>query len=277
VSSGAPITLLICALVVALAPAIASADPVEHDGQIWNQVYIDGNLDPWVKGLRMNLDLQVRRMNAPLNYDRDAEGTIVGSRQNPNTLLIVRPAVGYAWAPWGAAFLGYAWVPNYFDDPVAARVRNVDEHRIFQQFNFRWGIPGRLDLSTRIRVEQRFRSQGPGSADVVDGVEQDAGKSHWAFRYRQQFRLAFNFVADNPWQLIVWDEPFFHLNSTNYPSEPGLDHNRAFVGIGYDAKPLRVEVGYINQYVRRFRDPHQLNHIFSLNFVIKLGGPKPAQ
>ncbi|MFO7561538.1 MAG: DUF2490 domain-containing protein [Enhygromyxa sp.] len=267
-----PLPLLLL-LLLALTPARAAAtDPPEQDFQLWNQVYLDGNLDHWAKGLRANLDLQVRRMNAPLNYSRDAEGNIVDSRQNPNTMLLVRPAVGYAWAPWGAALLGYAWVPDYFDDPAAARTRTFDEHRIFQQFNFRWGISGRLDLSTRIRVEQRFRSRGPGSGDVVDGVAQDGGKSRWAFRYRQQFRLALNFVQDQPWQLIVWDEPFFHLNSTQYPSEPGLDQNRAFLGLGYDAKPLRVELGYLNQYVRRFTDPHQVNHAFALNFVVKLGG-----
>ncbi|HLT36966.1 MAG TPA: DUF2490 domain-containing protein [Enhygromyxa sp.] len=268
----------VCVALVALAPArAAAADPPEQDFQIWDQIYLDANLDPWAKGLRTFMDLQVRRMNAPLNYLRDADGNIVEARQNPNTLLMVRPAIGYAWASWGSAFVGYAWVPNYFDDPAAARTRNIDEHRIFEQFNFRWGIPGRLDLSTRIRVEQRFRSKGPGSGDVVDGVAQDGGKSRWAFRYRQQIRLAFNFVQDQPWQLIVWDEPFFHLNSSNYPSEPGLDHNRAFLGFGYDARRLRVEAGYINQYVRRFSDPHQLNHIFSLNLVIKLGGRKSSQ
>jgi hypothetical protein len=255
---------LIGAAVFALAPArAAAANPPEPDFQLWDQVYLDGNLDPWVKGLRINADLQVRRLNAPLNYVRDPDGNIEGSRQNPNTLLILRPAVGYSWAPWGVASLGYAWTPDYFDDPAVARARNFDEHRIFEQFDFRWGIPGRLALSTRVRFEQRARAKGPGSGE-------------WAFRYRQQFRLAFNFIQDQPWQLIVWDEPFVHLNSTNFPSEPGFDNNRAFVGIGYDAKSLRVEVGYLNQYVRRFSDPHQLNHALLLNFVIKLGGPKPA-
>lgn len=268
-----PLTVgLVCCALAVLAPARAAADPPEQDFQIWDQILLDVNFDPWVEGLRTFLDLQVRRLNAPLSYTRDTDGDIVDARQNPNTMVLVRPAVGYAWASWGSAFIGYAWVPDYFDDGVVARTRNFDEHRIFEQFNFRWGIPGRLDLSTRIRVEQRVRSKGPGSADVVDGVAQDAGKSRWAFRYRQQFRVAFNFIQDRPWQLIIWDEPFFHLNSTNYPSEPGLDNNRAFLGFGYDAKRLRVEAGYINQYVRRFSDPHQLNHIFSLNLVLKLGG-----
>jgi hypothetical protein len=66
------------------------------------------------------------------------------------------------------------------------------------------------------------------------------------------------------------------MNTTNYPSEPGFDQNRAFLGLGYDSKRVRVEAGYMNQYVHRYTDPNQVNHVAVLLFVIKLGGPKPA-
>jgi hypothetical protein len=126
------------------------------------------------------------------------------------------------------------------------------------------------------------RDRGPGSDDVIDGKPQDKGLSRWAHRFRQQIRFAVNFKKDAPWQLIVWDEFFFHLNETAFTTEPGFDQNRAFAGVGYDTKQFRVEVGYINQYVRRFHDPDQLNHVFSLSFIVKLGHGKhdkhaPAQ
>jgi hypothetical protein len=157
-----------------------------------------------------------------------------------------------------------------------ARTKNVEEHRVYSQLNHRCQRVGRFHLSGRSRLEHRVRTRGPGSDDIVDGAPQDRGLSRWAHRFRQQVRLAVNFKKDAPWQLIVWDEFFFHLNETAFTTERGFDQNRAFVGLGYDTKPVRVEVGYINQYVRRFHDPDQLNHVFALNFIIKLGHARHA-
>ncbi|PCC74100.1 Protein of unknown function [Nannocystis exedens] len=84
---------------------------------------------------------------------------------------------------------------------------------------------------------------------------QDSARARWAHRFRHQVRFAVHFKKDAPWRLIVWDEVFFHLNETAFTTERGFDQNRAFVGLGYDTKPVRVEVGYINQYVRRSTTP----------------------
>jgi hypothetical protein len=252
----------------------AAAPPPEQDLEMWSQVLIDANLDSRAKGLRLSLDMQLRRMNAPLQYIKDMSGAVTDTRQNPNTVVILRPAIGYMWAKWGGLFAGYAWQPDFFDDRAVARTKNIDEHRIYTQLNLRWLREGRFDLSGRSRLEHRIRTRGPGSDDIVDGEPQHKGLSRWAHRFRQQVRLAVNFKKDAPWQLIVWDEFFFHLNDTAFTTERGFDQNRAFVGLGYDTKQVRVEVGYINQYVRRFHDPDQLNHVFALNFIIKLGHGK---
>ena len=98
---------------------------------------------------------------------------------------------------------------------------------------------------------------------------------HWAHRFRQQLRVAVNFKKNEPWQLLVYDEFFFHLNQTAF-TVPGFDQNRVFAGLAYDAKAVRVEFGYLNQYIVRPRDPDNNNHLFSLVFVIKLApGQKP--
>src|SRR5690348_2198202 len=85
-------------------PARAAAPP-EPDLEMWSQVLVDANLDARAKGLRLSLDLQLRRMNAPLQYIKDASGAVTETRQNPNTVAIVRPAIGYMWAKWGGLFL----------------------------------------------------------------------------------------------------------------------------------------------------------------------------
>lgn len=89
--------------------------------------------------------------------------------------------------------------------------------------------------------------------------------------------MAWTIEPGSPWQLIAYDEVLVHLSQTNYPSRPGFDQNRAFAGLGYDTAGARVEIGYLNQYVHRFTDPDQVNHVLSVNLVIKLGaaGPQP--
>ncbi|MCY0990981.1 DUF2490 domain-containing protein [Nannocystis sp. ILAH1] len=268
-------------LVVGLAALFAGSTarattPSEPDLGIWNQVMLDVNLDAKAKGLRLVLDFHLRRMNSPLQYIGDMAGQVVETRQNPNTFVVVRPAIGYMWAKWGGLFVGYIWLSDFFDDPEFARTRNVDEHRIYSQLTLRWAVEGRFDINWRNRVEHRIRTHGLGSDDVVDGVPQTMGMGRWAHRFRQQLRVAINFKRDAPWQLLLYDEFFFHLTRTAY-TEPGFDQNRIFVGLAYDAKPVRVEFGYLNQYIVRPRDPDNSNHLFSLAFIIKLAPGQKAK
>ena len=65
--------------------------------------------------------------------------------------------------------------------------------------------------------------------------------------------------------------------SSDYRTEPGLDQNRAFIGLGYQAAPdLRVELGYMNHYVYRYTDAHQVNHVFATNVNVRFGFTPPA-
>jgi hypothetical protein len=145
---------------------------------------------------------------------------------------------------------------------------DVDEHRIFEQLGLRWQIPV-FGLSSRTRVERRVRTNGPGSA------ENDANLSHWAHRLRDQIRIAWTLRPGRPWRIVAYDELFFRLSRSNYPSpsRPTIDQNRAFLGVGYDTPGFRVEAGYLNQYVHRFTDPDQINHILGVNIVIEIGTP----
>src|SRR5690606_34707185 len=130
----------------------------------------EGNLDAVARGLRVSLDLQARRMNGP----RQRVGTMPDVyAENPNTMILVRPAVGYQFAPWGSAWVGYACVPNWFDDADVRPARNVSEHRIYEQLSTAHSF-GPLALGTRTRIEQRVRTNGPGSdADDEAAMRED--------------------------------------------------------------------------------------------------------
>jgi hypothetical protein len=245
------------AAVILLSGSKAGARDREPDYQQWAQLYLVTKLP---KRLLFEFDLQARRLNAPLRGVVDENGT-THYQQNPNTVLMVRPLFGYQVLPWMSAYLGYAWVPDFFDNPAVRDRSNISEHRIFEQLSLGRGYAP-FHVSSRTRLEQRARSNGPGSS------ENDVGYSIWAHRLRQMARLAYT-ISDTPFMLIAWDELFIHLNRTNYPSRPGVDQNRAFVGAGYQASAaLRAELGYMNLFVRRYTDPNQINHVLLLSLYL---------
>lgn len=259
---------LLAVIALWLLPQPSTARALEPDYQQWLQVQLDLKLP---HKLLTNLDVQARRMNAPLNAVKDASGEVVSYASNPNSMLLVRPSVGYQLLPWLSGWAGYGATPVFFDDPRVRGAKNIDEHRLFEQLSSSFKLADFV-LSTRTRLEQRVRGNGPGSA------ENDADLPRWAHRLRQLARAQFTLVGGTPWLGIVWDEVFVHLNETNYPSKAGLDQNRLFVGAGYQASPeLRVELGYLNQYVRRFSDPHQLNHVLSASLNFKLDASEIAK
>jgi hypothetical protein len=244
-------------------PREASASEWEPDVQPWMQLLVRGNLEEKVEGLRVEVDVQARRLNAPLYYP-DPSVTNVAV-QSPNTLLIARPYVGYQFKENMGAWVGYVYQPDLFDDPEMRKSRNIHEHRIFTQFTVANAHGPRLLLTTRARMEHRVRTHGPGSPD------NDGGLSNWAHRFRIFERVALAFKPDLPWFALISSETFFHLNETKYPSKPGIDQQRTFVGLGYRfGMGDRVELGYLNQLVRRYTDPHQLNHVVMTSIVISL-------
>ena len=241
----------------------ASAD-WEPDFQPWMQALVRGNLDSVAKNVRVEMDMQVRRLNAPLHYpDPSDTRTAV---ESPNTLLLLRPYLGYQFRHNMSAWVGYAYQPVLFDSPAMRAPRNVHEHRVFTQFSLNDVFGERFELATRARMEHRVRTHGPG------GPGNDGDLSHWAHRLRLMERFAVRFKKESPWYAVLTSETFFHLNETRYPSKPGVDQQRTFVGLGLriSSPGDRIDVGYLNQLVRRYTDPHQLNHVVLLSATVSL-------
>jgi hypothetical protein len=242
-------------------PRAAHAADWEPDFQPWAQVLARGNLDGLARGLRMEMDMQVRRLNAPLLYPNPGDPSI--AVQSPNTLILLRPYLGYQVRSDLSLWIGYVYQPDLFDAPEMRDARNIHEHRVFTQLSFNDSFGDRFELGTRARMEHRVRTHGPG------GPENDGGLSNWAHRLRLFERFAARFKREKPWYGVIFSETFFHLNETKYPSKPGIDQQRTFVGLGCDfGAGNRVELGYLNQLVRRYTDPHQLNHVLLTSVVM---------
>lgn len=177
---------------------------------------------------------------------------------SPN-ILILRPGISYKFHENHYLTLGYMWQPFWRNKDL---VNFVDEHRVWVQWMADFlMMDGKLNLNTRLRFEYRIR---PGSSEED---ELDVG-----FRNRLQIKVGYQLNSD--WLLTVGDELFVNANSAwgNGGQFAGFDQNRAFITLGYQliAKTLRIELGYMNQFLRRPVHPKfdLMSHNVLVNSVI---------
>lgn len=158
--------------------------------------------------------------------------------------LLIRPGVGYKVSRATTLFAGYAYVRT---SPAGGAVTH--EHRIWQQAVWRAVGDGKtVTLSGRSRLEQRF-VQGTGDVGV---------------RFRQLLRLTAPIDRQGT-QAVGWTEGFFGLNDTQAGQRTGFDRMRNFAGVSLPVNDqMRLEPGYMNEYVRRRGADDRMNHIASV-------------
>ena len=158
----------------------------------------------------------------------------------------IRPTITYNLTPRSSVGGGYLIGRT---DPAAGRT--TIEHRFFGQYAWRTPAAGGT-LTLRTRFEERV---------IVDDTGPIA-------RLRQQARFSHAVTPGSKLSWVVYDELFVHLNSTNrYRS--GIDHNRAYAGLSGALSPaLRVDLGYLNQFIPGHNIPDRMNHILSGTFVV---------
>ncbi|MFO0646841.1 MAG: DUF2490 domain-containing protein [Polyangiales bacterium] len=167
--------------------------------------------------------------------------------------IIVRNSLYYRLMDGMFIGVGYMWQPAW---NKAELVDFVDEHRIFETFQYTYTHADTgMQLQLRTRLEQRLRHP---QSDVEFGL-----------RARQLVRVLMPFALSRRLSVVAWDEVFINLTNSGHESAgvnamgaqtftpqweyAGLDQNRAFLGLAFQAVPslLRVELGYMNQYVHR--------------------------
>ena len=180
--------------------------------------------------------------------------------------VIVRNSLYYRLMDGMFIGLGYMWQPAWgkadFGD-------FVDEHRIFETFQYTYTHADTgLQLQLRTRLEERLRHP---ESDVEFGL-----------RARQLVRVLMPVAVSRRLSVIAWDEIFVNLTNSGHESAglnatgaraytpqweyAGFDQNRAFVGIGFQAVAslLRIELGYMNQYIHRVDKPDVVGHTTQL-------------
>ena len=156
----------------------------------------------------------------------------------------------YAVSPNVTIAAGYVYVPNFSNGHITRK-----EDRIRQQIEVK--LPQKIGggtVSTRLRLEERMRSNG-----------NDIG-----YRLRPRVKWVRALDADKRVSLALYHESFIELNSTDWGQRGSYSRMRNFIGAELPlAKPVKLELGYLNQYnfVESRRDTMQ--HIVSASLSAK--------
>lgn len=169
------------------------------------------------------------------------------SRLDP---LLLRGAVGWKLSPSVTLYQGYAHVIS----PVAGG-RDVNEERSFQQLNLALGKPLGGELSSRSRLEQRWRSDG--------------GDVGWRLREMLRYEHPLKAGSDAV-NALVYAEAFVALNDTDWGARGGFDQLRSFAGaeVGPPGAST-LELGYLNQTIDQTRGRVRMNHVAAMTLFYR--------
>jgi len=175
----------------------------------------------------------------------------IGNDSKRLTQTLLRPGLGYAITRNLSIWVGYAWIHTNF--PLTTSPFN--ENRIWQQLLWVKTTP-HLTFTSRTRMEQRFFQNDPNNNKV-------------AYRARQFTKIAIPLKANSKLSFVSFDEIFWHKNDYIGRNGRGFDQNRVFIGLGYTINSnATTEIGYMNQFIRRFGVPNFLSNVVSVNFFL---------
>jgi hypothetical protein len=174
----------------------------------------------------------------------------IGDRVSRLDALLLRGAVGWKLSPTVTLYQGYAHVVVPVDGG-----RDVNEERSFQQLNLALAKPWRGELSSRTRLEQRWRNDGS-----------DTGlRLREMIRYEKPLKPQSDAV-----NALVSAEGFFALNDTDWGARSGFDQLRTFVGAEVGLPGVSTaEIGYLNQVIDQTRGRTRMNHVASVSVFFR--------
>lgn len=174
----------------------------------------------------------------------------IGDGASRTVTAIMRGAIGWKLSPAVTVYQGYAHVVQ----PVAGG-RDVNEERGFQQISWNIGKPWGGELSSRTRLEQRWRSDGD-----------DMG---WRLREMLRYEKALKPGTHGP-SALVYSELFVALNDTDWGARGGFDQVRNFVGLEIPVKgATTIEAGYLNQWIDQGAGRSRMNHAAAISLWVR--------
>ncbi len=157
-------------------------------------------------------------------------------------------ALIYNVTPAVSAGAGYGYSVNH--KPSG----DVEEHRIWQDIQWKPESAAMTSIALRTRLEQRFIDAGN---DV-------------ALRLRQQARATRPLHEGYATYVYGAAEGFFNLNDTDWGAESGFEKMRLSGGLGFGmTKQIKMEAGYLNEYRPRSGAPDRVNHVLTMTWTFK--------
>lgn len=211
-------------------PSIGRAETI-HDEQAWVNLTAMGSVSG---DLIYFAELQPRMGDGVSRLDQ----------------LLLRGAVGWKLSPSLSVYQGYAHVVV----PLEGR-RDANEERSFQQVTWVMGKPLGGELSSRTRLEQRWRSDGD-----------DMG---WRLREMLRYELPLR-PNSQTLNALGYSEVFVALNDTDWGARAGFDQIRTFAGFEVGVKDrTTLEIGYLNQSINQTLGRTRMNHVASISLFVK--------
>lgn len=167
------------------------------------------------------------------------------------TQLLLRPAIGYAISDDLTIYQGYARVIDTVENGP-----DLKEDRLFQQVTWNVGRIGKLEVQSRTRLEERWRSDGDGMS----------------LRVRQMMRFEYPLApGKRRVAALGWSEVFVGLKSARWGGIDGFDQLRTFAGVEIPLPGTStLEAGYLNQ--TRDAPERRVNmvHVAALTLFVRL-------
>ena len=174
----------------------------------------------------------------------------VGNGASQVEQTILRGAIGWKLSSSLSVYQGYGHIML-----PSQGGRDVNEERSFQQINWIIGTPRRGELSSRTRLEQRWRSDGNGTG--------------WRLREMLRYEKPLKQGSDAV-NALVYAEGFTALNSTDWGQKAGFDQVRSFAGAEIKlVGKSTAELGYLNQYIDQGNGARRMNHIASITLFFR--------
>jgi len=222
------VTRIGVAIAALLALAASPAASAEQDAQLWTTAIASG---PVAGDLAALIEVQTR----------------IGDDVSRLRQSKLRVALGYRASDALTIYGGYARALSRRQGD-----RDLTEHRLWQQASYTVATLEALRVTGRTRLEQRSFE---GSNDT-------------GWRLRQQLRLALPLTSGRGPSLVTSGEVLIALNGTDWGADRGLDQIRGFAGVNLPIGANQaIELGYLNQYVRRAGAGDQMNHVGVLAFA----------
>ena len=247
---------LFCLVVVAMIPQTAFAQPA-------NRQVVDQPLEWFAVTTNWKL-------NKRLTYMLEGQFRYVSGFQPQQYQFRTAVDVGVnghlSVVPLGYV---YTWNYKYGEQPVSV---SNNEHRLWEQVTYKHHI-GRLHLSHRLRLEQRFIQVHTFSQEgqlVNEGY--DMFQSRLRYRFMAMVPLNHAKMQTGTYYACVYDEAFISRGDNITFHEP--DQNRLFAGMGKQVNSkLSVQGGFLYQMLIKANGAMQENNIgfqLQLTYAIDL-------